>query len=287
MKRSRRSGRGSARVPDLFVEQLLLGELPAGRRRELEADPEVRRRAAELEASNARILAQYPAEDMARRIEERLRAARGARPHGELRPREASAALFPRLAPALRLLPAAGFAALFVAAGLLTFLLVPGLRDRVAVTAAQAQHPRLQGDSAHLVLFRQTPAGVQPLRRGAVARPGEVLRIGYTGARGRHGVIVSLDGRGALTVHFPAAGSVSAPLAAESAGAAESADAAGAVLPSAYELGDAPGPERFFLVVSDGPFDVQAVVAAVKSGTGRLALPPGLEQASFLLRKAD
>jgi hypothetical protein len=175
-------------------------------------------------------------------------------------------------------------AALFVAAGLLAFHLVPGLRERVAVTAAQAEQPRLKGGSAHLVLFRQTPAGAKRLRPDAVARAGDVLQIGYAGARGRHGMIVSVDGRGALTVHFPAAGSVSAPLAAETANAAGTA---AGVLPAPYELGDAPGPERFFLVVSDKPFDVQTVVAAVKSGARRLALPSGLEQASFLLRKGD
>jgi hypothetical protein len=43
-------------VPDILIEQLLLGELPEARARQLRGDPQVRARIAELQASNREIL---------------------------------------------------------------------------------------------------------------------------------------------------------------------------------------------------------------------------------------
>jgi hypothetical protein len=64
------------------------------------------------------------------------------------------------------------------------------------------------------------------------------------------------------------------------------------VLPSAYELDDAPGYERFFLVYASSPFDVsevEHVARALSSRSagdqGALALPRGLGQYSLLLKK--
>jgi hypothetical protein len=60
------------RVPDILVEQLLLGELPEAQARQLRADPLIRARMAELEASNREILERYPPEVMVKRIGWRL-----------------------------------------------------------------------------------------------------------------------------------------------------------------------------------------------------------------------
>ncbi|HEY0840889.1 MAG TPA: ActD-like protein, partial [Vulgatibacter sp.] len=98
----------------------------------------------------------------------------------------------------------------------------------------------------------------------------------------RFGVIVSLDGAGAVTLHLPASGNASAAL-----------DAQGATpLPQAYELDDAPSFERFVLVASDSPFEVDTVLQAARTlvsgadaATSPLALPEGLEQTSVVVRK--
>ncbi len=60
------------RVPDILVEQLLLGELPEARRAELLADPDVQARMQELQASNREILERYPPEVYGKRIGWRL-----------------------------------------------------------------------------------------------------------------------------------------------------------------------------------------------------------------------
>jgi hypothetical protein len=97
-----------------------------------------------------------------------------------------------------------------------------------------------------------------------------------------------MDGRGTFTWHIPAgyAGGIRT---------APPLDPKGpVVLPSAYELDDAPGFERFFLVFAAAPFDVSDVESAARSagsglGTaadrGVLLLPRGLGQLSLRVKK--
>ena len=81
-----------------------------------------------------------------------------------------------------------------------------------------------------------------------------------------------------VTRHLPAAGTLAAPLKTGPPFA----------LPEAYRLDDAPGFERFYFVAADQPFAVDLVLTAVShpaGAEGRLALPAGLDQYSFALRK--
>jgi hypothetical protein len=84
-----------------------------------------------------------------------------------------------------------------------------------------------------------------------------------------------------VTRHLPAEGPAAVPLQAGGARA----------LAQAYKLDDAPDFERFYLVASDQPFEVDTVVAAAvqahraPSSSGHLELPAPLAQASFELRK--
>jgi len=93
-------------------------------------------------------------------------------------------------------------------------------------------------------------------------------------------VIVSIDGRGAVTLHFPA-----------DAGASTALEPGAHNVPDGFQLDDAPSFERFFLVTSDAPIDVKTVVAAAEAlalrggSTGPLALPAGLKQTSSIVHK--
>jgi len=62
---------------------------------------------------------------------------------------------------------------------------------------------RVKGLEPTLLLFRKTPEGSEPLKDGAAARAGDLIRIGYRAAGQRWGVIVSVDGRGVVTRHLP------------------------------------------------------------------------------------
>ena len=125
------------------------------------------------------------------------------------------------------------------------------------------------------------------MHAGSPARRADVLQLGYAAGTAKYGVIFSVDGRGTVTWHLPAgygAGPRQSPLL-EMQGEV--------ILPSAYELDDAPGYERFFLVYSPNPFDLAQIAQAARSIASRpaaadtetLAIPAGMGQYSLLLKK--
>jgi hypothetical protein len=140
---------------------------------------------------------------------------------------------------------------------------------------------RFKGDP-ELWVYRKVGDASDPLRHGDSARRGDLLQLKYGPSNAGYGVIVSIDGRGNATLHFPANASGSTAL-----------TRAGAALPHAYELDDAPSFERFFIVTSAAPIDVRSVLEAARAlGNGsalaeraNLPLPDSLHQKSILLRK--
>jgi hypothetical protein len=216
---------------------------------------------AELEASNREILERYPPEVMVKRIGWRLE-----KQEASARPRRWS---LPRLAPA------AGLAVLLLAAGAVLATVAPW-RDSAELT-------RLKGARAHLVIYRQTAGGAEALSAGSGIRAGDVLQIGYVAASRKYGVIFSIDGRGLLTLHYPASPQSPSRLSAQGE----------TLLDYAYQLDDAPGFERFFLVTADRAPVVEEVLAAGRrlatdprqARQANLGLPSGLEQWSVLLAK--
>jgi hypothetical protein len=132
-------------------------------------------------------------------------------------------------------------------------------------------------------LYRQTAAGSETLADGAVAHTGDVIRVGYRAAGRTHGVIVSIDGRGAVTMHLPTDGDRAAAL----------DRGATVLLDHAYELDDAPRWERFYFITGATPFSVAPVLDAARRAattpayvsTARLTLPAGLDQSAFSLQK--
>jgi len=252
-----------AAVGDWELERFRLGELDphdAVRVSEaLERDETLRARLAALDASDAEILGGFPARAMAAAI--RARAAHA--PAG--------------VAPARRKVALAVAASVVIAGA---WVLLPRGPQPGAVASAP-DVTRIKGQEPHLVLYLKTPAGPEPLRNGGVVRPGDTVQVEYVPAGARYGVVVSRDGRGAVTVHL-------------SAGGQAAALASGpAALASAYELDDAPAFEEFYFVTARQPFDAELVTDALarmtasrSKGEGtKLDLPPGLAVSTFLLRK--
>jgi len=271
-------------IPDLFIEKLLLGELPQGTKERLLKDPDVQRRLEELKAENRRILEEYPPEEMAKVIRNRSRLSQssGAVEAARVRPVEGGAP--PRRlnwfgAPLRRLVPAAGFALLVLVGGLLLITRGP----EFFAPQGQGAEIRLKGGAPHLNVYMQTVAGDRLLEQGDRVSEGTTLQVGYVSGASEYGAIVSIDGRGAVTLHFPL-----------SAVTGQSLEGEGEVLlPFAYTLDDAPDFERFFFVVSGRPFSVETVLEAAeklaeKPETAKsqsLSLPRRLEQSSILLLK--
>ena len=260
-----------AGIPDWQLERFRLDELPSPERETvraaLEQDPVLRRRFEALELSDREILARHAPREIAAAIRGRLTGDSPARSTGP-----------PPRGFTFRFAFAAAFALVLVAAGI---SLTPSRRplDEPADTT------RIKGLEPRLVLYRKgASSDPEQLQPGSAVRQGDVLQIAYQAAGRRHGVIVSVDGRGEVTRHLPVVGNEAATL------------QPGKLIPlgQAYELDDAPRFERFYLVTADEPFDVDTVFAAVghtgKSmpndvADGHLELPASFSQFSFLLRK--
>jgi hypothetical protein len=98
-------------------------------------------------------------------------------------------------------------------------------------------------------------------------------------------VILSIDGRGTVSRHFPREGEAAGEL-----------DKEGVVaLDFSYELDDAPGWEQFYFITSDKPFELDMVIEAARKKTveltetepGPLDLPEQFDQYLFTLKKEE
>jgi len=257
------------RTPDWLLERIALGELPADElvaaRARLAQEPGGLERLAQLEADNARLLTALPAQEVAREVARRRRVVLAGRPEAR-RPRTL----------ALGLPLAAALAVLVVLS-----VREPAGPQLPGLPGLEAT--RIKGD-ARLVVYRQGQGEPELLRAGAQARAGDLLQLGYVAGGKPYGAVLSLDGRGAVTLHFPER--EDAPLALNPQGAA---------LHHAYELDDAPAFERFVFVTSEQPFDMRAVLDAARTlardpqqaRAKPLPLPAGLEQSSFTVEKSS
>ncbi|MBN8472589.1 ActD-like protein [Corallococcus exiguus] len=274
------------RTPDWLLERIALGELPpdelAAARDRLSREPDGPARLAALEADSRATLEALPPDRVAREVKARFaRADSPAAPRAEASPSRPSWRFLPALVPVL-------------AAATLVVLVRPGASSQeqeahnpwtgTGGTPGVLEPTRSKGLQPRLDVHRQAGTRTEHLTDGAPAQAGDVVQLSYTAAGHAHGVILSVDGRGAVTQHQPALSDTSAPL--ERSGTH--------LLPRAYELDDAPGFERFFLVTSDSPFELEGVMAAARvlaaspeARTAPLTLPTGLGQTSFLLEKSS
>ena len=261
------------RVPDLVLERYRLGELPvedaAHLERRLEIDRSLRDRIAALDASDHDIRRRYPPEWLAERVRARLETSGSTAP--------------PQAYSLFRRWPVP--AALAAAATLLLVLLPRTVELPFTETGpdTSASSDRVKGLQPALTLFRRTSGGSERLADGTLAHAGDLIRVGYRAAGRAYGIILSIDGRGTVTVH----------LAGPDARAASLRSGDTMLLDDAYELDAAPRWECFYFVTSDVAFDVAPIVEAARraaaGATGavppRLPLSPGLEQAAITLVK--
>ena len=277
-------------IPPLWVERAALGELTVEQEQQLAQrfGTAFNDRQAAIAAGNDEILRDYPAQAMAAKIEQRMR--RDATQHSKR--------------------PALGMWGLPAVAAL-TFLVLWRSQDgseQLPELAAQSGEPvmvaqrdaevvateRVKGLQAHLTIFRREGARAQRLAPEQKVKSGDVLQLAYVAAGQKRGVIVSIDGRGHVTTHFP-----DTQLAAASSLAPALVGTGETALANAYELDDAPAFEKFIFVTTDRPegFAWRDVVVAAEKlvehsdsktwASAPLDLPAGLEQHSYLLRKSE
>jgi hypothetical protein len=265
--------------PDLLLERVALGEATDEERRALQAKlaergEDLDERLAELRASDEEILAEYPAEMMAARIDARLDERRKAKEREARRPSRGG------WYAGLGVLATAAVAAFLV-------LNLPGEQNTGPVVAGDqytdrnGETVRLKGAEPKLIVWRKSGEEPERLKAGATAGEGDVLQLEYNAAGASHGVIASIDGRGVVTLHYPAAADGSTEL-----------DDGVVALGHSYELDDAPDFERFFFVTSNESVDVarvtgalDALVASGKARAGQPELPDGTQHTDFAVEK--
>jgi len=251
-------------VAEITLERYRLNELPAevmaALERRMQTDHDLRRRVDALVLSDDQIRASDRLQPVAARVRQRLE------------PERTDATRRGWLSMARWALPAAASIAFA-----LIFLLPR------TMFLATGDDERIKGLSASLTLFRQVGAGSETLADGAVARQGDVIRVGYRAAGQAYGAILSIDGRGHITMHLPAGGARAVALGREST----------VLLDQAYELDDAPRWERFYFITGDTPFPIAPLVESAQRAIAKagghavpaLSLDAGLQQSVFSLQK--
>jgi hypothetical protein len=266
-------------VPDLLLERYILDELPHAEmlalERRLAEDVSLQRRLAALEDSNHQIRRAYPPAWIAGRIRARMAEAgldleAGSVPASHARGRF------------LRWAIPAGLATAVLAVFVLMLETTAPFREALfhGRPAAEGEDTRIKGLEPALAIYRRSANGSEELADGDVAREGDLVRIGYRASGRPYGIILSIDGRGHVTVHLPVVGQTSVAL----------QPGAVVLLDHAYELDEAPHWERFFFVTGTEPFEVAPIVDAARrveaaAKSPLLPLPPGLEQSVFSLSK--
>lgn len=258
-------------LPDWLVERAALDEVPPASRARIDrADPAaLAEQIAAIQAETAAELASYPAGPAVHQLETRIA--------GERRRRATQRRN--------RMLGVLG-AATAVGALAVVVTLTPGTvkpDDRPVVETGDGI--RVKG-AARLLAFRHAGDHVEQLERDSLVRAGDLIQLRYNAGGRRYGVIVSIDGAGAVTLHHPSTEDA-APEATALAGKPTA-------LPHAYALDDAPGFERFFFLTSDTPIELAPSLDALRQlarradrATATPDLPAGLDQWSLRLRKPN
>ncbi|MDR1932202.1 MAG: hypothetical protein LBQ57_05165, partial [Spirochaetales bacterium] len=197
---------------DLMLERYNLGELAPWEKADVEAalaaDSSLAGRVAELRRSDEEILAAMPAALSAAEIQKKA----ALRKSGGRTPR-------------LRR-PVMGLCA----AALLAALILPAFW----FSRQDGEEERAKGNT-ELAVYLKTGGGDERVQNDTVVREGNTVQLAYMSAESRYGVIFSLDGRSAVTLHYPYAAGQSTRL----------VSGRRTALAEAYTLDDAPDYEIF------------------------------------------
>jgi hypothetical protein len=262
------------RFSAFLLERYHLGELTADEQAAVEAalaeDPGLAASVADLEQSDAEIRRRYPLHIV---FPERVRESAGK-----------SGRVSPRKFPVLPGFPALAWglcaAALILVVALPALFLfrspagVPSGFPSVNTDGSVPLTDRIKGNgqegsftelSVYLKTDLKTGQGTeeQSLAEEAALREGDTIQLAYIvpGGVEQYGVIFSIDGRAALTVHYPYRTGQSARL----------ITGRRIALDEAYTLDDAPDYEIFFFVSADKPLDVEKILESA----AELARNPG------------
>jgi len=96
---------------------------------------------------------------------------------------------------------------------------------------------------------------IEELNSSDTAREGDIIQIGYIAmGKFRYGSIISIDGRGTVTLHYPE----------NSVSHEELTMNKKVLLNKSYELDDSPSFERFIMILSAEPVETSEIINKAK-----------------------
>ena len=272
-------------INDYVLERYVLGELPGKRAREikkwLKTDVQLKEKIEDIEKSNREILTQYPPDFVVPKIMGR---------HNSNTRYEIEEITRPKPVFFKRILYASPA---FAAALLIILILFPLRKGDVNLPADHTGKDdilvkgtdEMDMSKPQLLVHRKRNDRIELLKNGARGKAGDLLQLEYIAAEESHGVILSIDGSGNVTLHFPDIKNVPTSLEQDKK----------ILLPNAIELDDAPGFERFFFITSR--VEVNAAEILKKAMTlasnpdrakkDNIDLPENVNQYSIIIIKGD
>jgi len=258
-------------IPDIYLEQYVLGELPKNLRKEIDdlikKNPELNDRINEILKSNSDILSVYPAKAMVQKILERKNNIEKSSLNRNPVQKEAQleAGIFisfrdsvKKFMIQLNSTRTKRLALSFSSAAVLGFLIIflfPGIRNSFNINTGIETDVRIKGLDSKLLMYRMKGRNVEELKNYDTARRGDIIQAGYIATGDyRYGLILSIDGRGTVTLHFPDSLSSGQKLSLNKK----------ILLNRSYELDDSPNFERFIMVLSAKPLNGAEIMKKAK-----------------------
>ena len=275
-------------IPDWKLERFLTGDLPEKEMneiRELEAtDAMFASRVKMLREDNKAILNKLPFEMLAEKIAA-VDAGSVTETAGAANPDCTNSGAM-KNAPRFTLLKFAAAAVFVLAVALVAFLAqretsmmnervgsdvaaVGGPQNTQVALAETQSDTRIKGMDARMEVWKKTPAGIVQLNDLDEVSEGDEIQLRYSVPEKCFGLLFSMDGNGALTLHMG-----------NGEKAIELAPGKMNSLPFAYKLDDAPYFEKFFFVTSPKEFAVE------EKDVDKLLKRSDVKVISFTLKKA-
>ena len=262
-------------VNRLKLERFVLGELPENEAFEINEkirqDKKLEKEYNAILTSNQEILKKYPSEAMAISIENCF---------SEQHKNDNKELSFSNIVK--KTIPY--FSGLAIAA-LALFVVGPVFFTQSYNQEASEEIVYAKGLDSRIILYLKEGSDSRILKEGDLLKEGDELRIAYFSGNAPYGVILSIDGRNTITVHYPY-GDGQNPLI--STGKEVRLD-------FSYELDDAPKYEKFYFITSRNTFDTSLIIDKTKEMLKQNAkdLPNGIAlgeqfaQFSILVQKED
>ncbi|UCE41168.1 MAG: hypothetical protein JSV17_17330 [Candidatus Aminicenantes bacterium] len=262
-------------ISEYYLERYALGELPDEEeekiRRLSSSTPEIHAALEEIKSSDRDILALYPPQT----VKTRLLTLLDDKPSKPF--------------PLRRVLTISSAVVTF----LILILVLPLLKQKPRVVYPDAEQdvtlikgiPTVDLSQTQLLVYRKIQDRVETLSDGEQAWAGDLLQLAYVTTQDSYGMILSIDGRGTVTLHLP-----------ENTGESTKLELRKQfLLPNAIELDDAPKFERFFFLTSESPIDVDGVLQEAQDMAKNpeqvkqenMDLPESFKQYSVLILKGE